>query len=59
MNSEYDFLWKIFLLGDSGVGKSSLVLRFTGNAFAESYISTTRFDFEIRTISPNGETIKL
>eukprot|EP00762_Andalucia_godoyi_P008474 ANDGO_05747.mRNA.1 Ras-related protein Rab-1A len=59
MNSEYDFLFKLLLIGDSGVGKSCLLLRFADDTYTESYISTIGVDFKIRTIELDGKTIKL
>jgi len=56
---EYDYLFKLLLIGDSGVGKSSLLLRFADDTYAESYISTIGVDFKIRTIELDGKTIKL
>jgi Ras-related protein Rab-1A len=37
---DYDFLYKLLLIGDSGTGKSSLLMRFADQTFMESYIST-------------------
>jgi Ras-related protein Rab-1A len=54
-----DFLFKLLLIGDSGVGKSCLLLRFADDTYTESYISTIGVDFKIRTIELDGKTIKL
>eukprot|EP01065_Artemidia_motanka_P002523 TRINITY_DN111_c0_g1_i1.p1 TRINITY_DN111_c0_g1~~TRINITY_DN111_c0_g1_i1.p1 ORF type:complete len:206 (+),score=74.98 TRINITY_DN111_c0_g1_i1:70-687(+) len=59
MASEYDYLFKLLLIGDSGVGKSCLLLRFADDTYTESYISTIGVDFKIRTIELDGKTIKL
>jgi Ras-related protein Rab-1A len=52
-------LFKLLLIGDSGVGKSCLLLRFADDTYTESYISTIGVDFKIRTIELDGKTIKL
>ncbi|KAK8510836.1 hypothetical protein V6N13_097597 [Hibiscus sabdariffa] len=59
MNPEYDYLFKLLLIGDSGVGKSCLLLRFADDSYLESYISTIGVDFKIRTVDQDGKTIKL
>ncbi|KAK2424915.1 ras-related protein RABE1c [Trifolium repens] len=56
---DYDYLMKILLIGDSGVGKSSLLLRFSGGSFTTSFISTIGIDFKVRTIELDGKQIKL
>jgi Ras-related protein Rab-1A len=59
MSPEYDYLFKLLLIGDSGVGKSCLLLRFADDTYTESYISTIGVDFKIRTIELESKTIKL
>ncbi|XP_039366666.1 ras-related protein ORAB-1-like [Mauremys mutica] len=59
INPEYDYLFKLLLIGDSGVGKSCLLLRFADDNYTDSYISTIGVDFKIRTIELEGKTIKL
>ncbi|XP_018496327.1 ras-related protein Rab-35 [Galendromus occidentalis] len=59
MNREYDHLFKLLIIGDSGVGKSSLLLRFADNTFSGNYITTIGVDFKIRTIEVDGERVKL
>lgn len=52
-------LIKLLLIGDSGVGKSCLLLRFTENNFNESYITTIGIDFKIREVDIDGQLCKL
>ncbi|CAN0878083.1 Ras-related protein RIC1 [Linum grandiflorum] len=59
MMPEYDYLFKLLLIGDSGVGKSCLLLRFADDSYIESYISTIGVDFKIRTVEQDGKVIKL
>ncbi|KZO99732.1 ras-domain-containing protein [Calocera viscosa TUFC12733] len=58
-NPHYDFLIKLLLIGDSGVGKSCLLLRFCDDAWTPSFITTIGIDFKIRTIELDGKRIKL
>lgn len=48
--NEYDHLFKILLIGNAGVGKSAMMMRFTDDTFCTSYLSTIGVDFKIRTI---------
>jgi Ras-related protein Rab-1A len=57
-NHDYDYLAKIVLVGDSGVGKSTLLLRYCDNIYNDTYISTIGVDFRIKTIEYIKEEIK-
>ncbi|KAH8120693.1 rab-type small GTP-binding protein [Phellopilus nigrolimitatus] len=57
--SHYDFLIKLLLIGDSGVGKSCLLTRFCDDTWTPSFITTIGIDFKIRTIELDGKRIKL
>lgn len=54
----YDYLYKIVLIGDSGVGKSSLLSRFTRNEFDLESKSTIGVEFATRSIVVDGKVIK-
>jgi Ras-related protein Rab-8A len=55
----FDHLIKLLIIGDSGVGKSCLLLRFTDDTFTPSFITTIGIDFKIRNIELDGKRIKL
>ncbi|KAK3445281.1 hypothetical protein EUGRSUZ_A01236 [Eucalyptus grandis] len=57
--ADYDCLIKLLLIGDSGVGKSCLLLRFSDGSFTTSFITTIGIDFKIRTVELDGKRIKL
>ncbi|KAG0303373.1 Ras- protein Rab-11A [Dissophora globulifera] len=57
-DDEYDYLFKVVLIGDSGVGKSNLVSRFTRNEFNLESKSTIGVEFTTRSIQVDSKTIK-
>ncbi len=56
---EFDHLFKLLLIGDSGTGKSCLLLRFADDQYSASYISTIGVDFKIRTVQVDDKQVKL
>ena len=56
---DFDFLIKLLLIGDSGVGKSCLLIRFADDSFNTSFITTIGIDFKVRTVSLDGRRVKL
>jgi Ras-related protein Rab-8A len=54
-----DYLVKILIIGDSGVGKTCLLLRFADNSFTTSHLTTIGIDLKVRTLNIDGKTLKL
>lgn len=48
MIREYDYLFKIVIIGNSSVGKSSILRRFADDQFQESYLATIGVDFRFK-----------
>jgi small GTP-binding protein len=57
-SDDYDYLFKVVLIGDSGVGKSNLLSRFTRNEFCLESKSTIGVEFATRSVQIDGKTIK-
>ncbi|KAL5776779.1 hypothetical protein ACOSP7_009705 [Xanthoceras sorbifolium] len=55
---EFDYLFKLLMIGDSGVGKSTLLLSFTSNSF-EELSPTIGVDFKIKYVTLGGKKLKL
>ena len=56
---DYEYLFKILLIGDNAVGKSSLLLRFAENTFTDTLISSIGGDFKERFLDVDGTRVKL
>lgn len=50
-NKQYDHLIKLIIIGDSSVGKSCILLRFSEDHFPTSHMPTIGIDFKIKTIN--------
>jgi len=59
MTAAYDHLFKVLILGDSGVGKSSILLRFTDDEFDEDISCTIGVDFKNKLIKAEGKKVQL
>lgn len=57
-DDDYDYLFKVVLIGDSGVGKSNLLSRFTRNDFNLESMSTIGVEFATRSIKVESKTVK-
>eukprot|EP01123_Difflugia_compressa_P001092 TRINITY_DN1124_c0_g1_i1.p1 TRINITY_DN1124_c0_g1~~TRINITY_DN1124_c0_g1_i1.p1 ORF type:complete len:239 (+),score=47.31 TRINITY_DN1124_c0_g1_i1:99-719(+) len=57
-DDSYDYLFKIVLVGDSGVGKSNLLSRFTKGEFYDETKSTIGVEFAVKSVQVRGKTVK-
>ncbi|CAF1217533.1 unnamed protein product [Rotaria sordida] len=56
---EFDYLFKILIIGDSGVGKTTILQRFAQDYFSTEYVATIGVDFQIRTLDIDSKRCKL
>ncbi len=59
MEKLHDYLFKIILIGDSGVGKTSIMKRYTDDVYTGNSPSTIGVDFKIKTIVVDNKKVKL
>ena len=58
-DQDYEFIFKILLLGNSNVGKSSLFLRFVDDIWNDTFVPTIGVDFKIKTFDIDEKRIKM
>ena len=59
LQTEYDHLFKILVIGDTGCGKTSIMQRFVEGTFDEQFVVTVGTDFKEKIIEVNEKSIKL
>uniref|UniRef100_A0A3B4AQT2 small monomeric GTPase n=1 Tax=Periophthalmus magnuspinnatus TaxID=409849 RepID=A0A3B4AQT2_9GOBI len=59
MAKQYDILFRLLMLGDSGVGKTSMLRSFTDSDFESSHISTIGVDFKMKTLEMDGLKVRV
>lgn len=59
MKKDFDAMAKVAIVGDSAVGKTSLLLRYINDHYNENHIATIGIDFKVKTVTVNGCRIKL
>ena len=58
-SQKYNHLFKLLIIGESGVGKTCLLLRFTDDSFISNHLTTIGIDFKIKIINLDNKLIKL
>ena len=56
---QYDYLFKLVIVGETNTGKSSILKRYIDNAFSDVYIPTIGVDFKMKTLDVYGKKVKL
>ncbi len=56
---DVDHIFKILIIGDSSVGKSNILLRFSDDIFHDTFLPTIGVDFKIKNVNINNHSIKL
>jgi len=59
MSNKFDYLFKFLIIGESGVGKTCLLLQFTEGSFTPNHLTTIGIDFKIKIINLEEKHIKL
>lgn len=58
-DEQYDYLFKVVVIGDCGTGKTSLVQRFKSGTFCDRYFNTIGVDFAMKSLLVEGKQIKV
>ena len=56
---DYDYLIKFLIIGESAVGKTAMLLRYTENTFTEDFLSTIGVDFKVKRMERDGKKLKI
>ncbi|KAG9343182.1 hypothetical protein JZ751_014161, partial [Albula glossodonta] len=55
----FDCMFKILIIGNSSVGKTSFLFRYADDSFSHSFVSTVGIDFKVKTVYRDDKRIKL
>ena len=58
-DQNFDYMFKILIIGNSSVGKTSFLFRYADDSFTPAFVSTVGIDFKVKTIYRNEKRVKL
>ena len=58
-NKDYDYIFKLVLIGDTCVGKSCILVRFSDDIFDDNYVTTIGVDFRFKTMAIKNKIVKI
>ncbi|KAM5309298.1 ras-related protein Rab-3D isoform 1-T2 [Glossophaga mutica] len=58
-DQNFDYMFKLLLIGNSSVGKTSFLFRYADDSFSPAFVSTVGIDFKVKTVYRHNKRIKL
>lgn len=58
-DQNFDYMFKLLIIGNSSVGKTSFLFRYSDDSFTSSFVSTVGIDFKVKTVYQQDKRIKL
>ncbi|XP_015430440.1 PREDICTED: ras-related protein Rab-3 [Dufourea novaeangliae] len=58
-DQNYDYMFKLLIIGNSSVGKTSFLFRYADDSFTSAFVSTVGIDFKVKTVFRNEKRVKL
>ena len=58
-DQNFDYMFKLLIIGNSSVGKTSFLFRYSDDSFTSSFVSTVGIDFKVKTVHHHDKRIKL
>lgn len=58
-DQNFDDMFKLLIIGNSSVGKTSFLFRYADDSFTSAFVSTVGIDFKVKTIYRNSTRVKL
>lgn len=59
MSMNFNYLLKFVIIGDSGVGKSNILLRYINNTFSDEFKTTVGVEFGAKNLEVNGRIYRI
>lgn len=58
-DQNFDYMFKILIIGNSSVGKTSFLFRYADDSFTSAFVSTVGIDFKVKTVFRQDKRVKL
>lgn len=59
VDQNFDYMFKLLIIGNSSVGKTSFLFRYADDSFTSAFVSTVGIDFKVKTVFRQDKRVKL